>query len=219
MLQKTTIEFLKKLKQNNKKEWFDKNRPAYETAKKDFISFLETLIPKITEFDNSVRGLEAKKCLFRINRDIRFSNDKTPYKSNFGASVNKGGKKSIYPGYYIHVEPGKSFLAGGMYMPPAPELAAIRQEIDYNANEFNKIIADKQFIKYFGGIADEGRLKTAPKGYAKDHPQIELLKNKHFIVVHYFKDDVFYSKDCLKYFIAVFKAMHPFELFLRKVLD
>lgn len=218
MLQKTTLDFLKKLKANNKKEWFDTNRSAYETARKDFTSFLELLVPELSGFDNSLKGLEAKKCVFRINRDIRFSNDKTPYKTNFGASISPGGKKSMTPGYYIHIEPGKSFLAGGVYMPEAPILAAIRQEIDYNAKEFKKILAAKEFVKYFGGIADEGKLRTAPKGYAKDHPQIELLKNKHFIVVHNFKDDKIHSKDFVKYCLAVFKAMYPFDLFLRRAI-
>jgi uncharacterized protein (TIGR02453 family) len=219
MIQKSTIDFLKKLKQNNNKAWFDKNRPAYEISKKDFISFLETIIEKISSFDNSVKGLEAKNCIFRINRDIRFSNDKTPYKSNFGASISKGGKKSFYPGYYIHIEPGKSFLAGGIWMPPAPELNAIRQEIDYNTSDFKKIIKDKSFIKYFGGLDEEDKLKTAPKGYPKDHPEIDLLKYKSYIVVHYLKDQEVLSRSFEKHCIEVFKVLYPFDKFLRKAID
>jgi uncharacterized protein (TIGR02453 family) len=179
---------------------------------------VDILIQKTTEFDKSIKGLEAKKCIFRINRDIRFSKDKTPYKSNFGASISPGGKKSFDPGYYIHIEPGKSFLAGGMWMPPASQLGAIRQEIDYNTKEFKKIISNKDFVKYFGGLDQEGKLQSAPKGYAKDHPSIELLKLKSYIVVHNLKDNEIFSKDLFRNCVSVFKSLYPLDLFLRKAI-
>lgn len=218
MLQKTTLDFLEKLKRNNNKEWFDKNRPVYETAKKDFQQFIETLLHSINSFDGLVKGLEAKSCIFRINRDIRFSNDKTPYKSNLAAGISPGGRKSFSPGYYIHLQPGKSFLAGGMWMPPTPQLNAIRQEIDYNAAEFKKIIGHKDFKKYFGGLEEEDKLKTVPKGYSKDHPEIELLKFKSFIVVHDLKDTEVTAKNFITHCSTILKAMYPLNAFLRRAI-
>jgi uncharacterized protein (TIGR02453 family) len=219
MIEKSTLDFLSKLKKNNNKEWFDKNRPAYEEAKKNYIEFIDGVIQTVGKFDPAVRSLEAKKCIFRINRDIRFSNDKTPYKTNMGADISPGGKKAYSAGYYIHLQPGNSFLAGGVWQPPAPELGAIRQEIDYNSKEFRKILDNKDFKKYFGKLSDEDKVKTAPKGYEKTHPDIEFLKLKSFLVVHDLKDKEVLSKDFQKTCTTIFKAMYPFNNFLRKALD
>ncbi len=132
MFQPSTISFLKSLKKNNNKIWFDKNREKYDAAKDDFEHFVQSLLQKMIAFDPDMKELEAKKCMFRINRDIRFSKDKTPYKINIAASFNKGGKKSINAGYYFHLQPGgNSFVGGGLWMPNVPELKKLRQEIDY----------------------------------------------------------------------------------------
>ncbi len=219
MIQQSTFDFLNKLKKNNNKEWFDKNRDTFELAKKDFRAFIDELIQSTAKFDPAIKMLEAKDCVFRINRDIRFSNDKTPYKTNMGASISPGGKKSFSAGYYFHLQPGASFLAGGMWQPPAPQLSAIRQEIDYNAVEFKKIINNKEFKKQFGALSDEDKVKTAPKGYEKSHPEIEHLKLKSFIVVRNLKDKEVLSKDFLKEATTTFKALYPFDLFLRKACD
>ncbi|HEX8517433.1 MAG TPA: DUF2461 domain-containing protein, partial [Bacteroidia bacterium] len=141
MIQRSTLEFLAKLKKNNTKDWFDKNRKEYDSAKENYKEFLAELILNISKFDPAVKSLEPKDCMFRINRDIRFSNDKTPYKTNIGASIAPGGKKSDSAGYYIHIQPGASFLAGGVWHPEPPQLNAIRQEIDYNMDEFRKLTA------------------------------------------------------------------------------
>ncbi|MBS1634900.1 MAG: DUF2461 domain-containing protein [Bacteroidetes bacterium] len=215
----TTFQFLKGLAKNNSKEWFDANRKTYETGKAEMEGTVKQIIDRVAKFDKEIEGLEAKKCLFRINRDIRFSKDKTPYKQNMGASINPGGRKSPLPGYYVHVEPGKSFLAGGCYAPEPDILSAIRQEIDYHGTEFRKILNAKDFKTYFGGLADEEKVKSAPKGYDKDHPDIELLKNKHFIVIHYLKDSQVNDKDFPVYAAKVFKAMHAFNLFLRRCVE
>ena len=135
MLQPATLTFLKGLKKNNNKPWFDANRKKYEASKADFISFVDNTISAITKFDPAVSSLKAKDCIFRINRDIRFSKDKSPYKSNMGAYINPGGKKINTPGYYFHCEPGQSFAAGGLYIPEPGVLAKIRQEIDYSFAE------------------------------------------------------------------------------------
>jgi uncharacterized protein (TIGR02453 family) len=166
-----------------------------------------------------VKSLEPKNCIFRINRDIRFSNDKTPYKVNMGASIGPGGKKSYDAGYYIHIQPGASFLAGGVWQPPSPMLNAIRQEIDYNSEEFNKLIKNKEFKKHFGALSEEDKVKTTPKGYDKSHPDIESLKLKSFIMVHDLKDTQVLSKDFIKHCETVFKAMHPVNLFLRRAIE
>ncbi|MEO6329933.1 MAG: DUF2461 domain-containing protein, partial [Ginsengibacter sp.] len=145
MFQSSTILFLKTLAKNNNKIWFDEHRSNYLAAKSDYENFVSALIKKVGNFDLDIKELQPKECTFRINRDIRFSKDKTPYKTNMGASLNRGGKKSIYAGYYFHLEPGnKSFAGGGLWMPVAPELKKVRQEVDYNFDEFTDILKNKQ---------------------------------------------------------------------------
>ena len=213
-----TIQFLKQIKKNNNREWFEKNKAVYLQAKEEYEVVVQQVINNTAKFDPPVAGLEAAKTTFRIYKDVRFSKDKTPYKSNFGASINPGGKKSLLAGYYMHAEPGNSFLAGGCYMPQPDKLAAIRQEIDYNYADFKKILNQATFKKYFNGISDEGKLVNPPKGYDKENPAAEALKNKHFIVVHNIDDKTLVSKDFPKYAASVFKAMHPFILFLREAM-
>lgn len=220
MIQPSTLEFLKKIKNNNNRDWFEKNKDAYKAAQADVEQSVNGIIAGIRLFDKRIEStLEAKKCLFRIYRDTRFSTDKTPYKVNLGASINPGGRMAAVPGYYIHIEPRGCFLAGGMYMPPAPELAKIRQEIDYNLADFEKLLKAKDFKKYFNGLDDFDKLKTAPKGYPKDHPAISYLQHKHFVVSHYLKDADLCSKTFVKNAVATFKAMHPLALFLQHAID
>lgn len=219
MINKTTLEFLAQLGKNNNKGWFEKNRPSYEIAKNNFKEFVEQLILNVSKFDPSVKHLLAKDCIFRINRDVRFSKNKDPYKNNFGAILAPGGKKSFAAGYYFQLQPDSSFLAGGMWQPPSPQINAIRQEIDYNANEFKKIISNKKFKEYFGELSNEDKLKSVPKGYDKSHPEIELLKHKSFIVVHNLKDKDVLSGHLIKNSTAIFKVMHPFNSFLRRACD
>lgn len=144
MLQQNTLTFLSNLKKNNHKDWFEKNRNHYEDAKNNFLAFVTEVIALVEKIDPSIVGLEAKKCVFRINRDVRFSKDKSPYKTNMGASISKGGKKIQCAGYYFHLEPNNTFIAGGLWMPPAEQLQKLRQEIDYNFDEFKKIITKKK---------------------------------------------------------------------------
>lgn len=219
MIQESTLAFLKALAKNNNKEWFDKNRGNYELAKSNFIELISKVIVDLGKSDPAIAGQEAKKCVFRINRDIRFSANKTPYKNNFGASISPGGKSSFLAGYYIQLQPGNSFLAGGMWQPESPQLNAIRQEIDYNGEEFSSIISKRDFKKYFGGLSQEDMLKTVPKGYPKDHPQIEFLKLKSFVAVHGLTDKQVLSKDFSKHCVQVFKSMTPLNAFLRRACD
>lgn len=219
MINSSTLKFLKELKSNNNKAWFDIHRGEYEIIKTNLKDFVQVLIDGISEFDPSIKGIEPKNCVFRINRDIRFAKDKSPYKKNIGAFISAGGKKSNLPGYYLHIEPGNCFLAGGLYSPESPDLNKVRQEIDYNLTEFKKIVADKNFKKYFKEIDDFDKLTTTPKGYDKDNPAIEFLKHKSYIVSHELPDSIITSAKAKKHCLEVFKAMLPFHKFLKRSLD
>jgi uncharacterized protein (TIGR02453 family) len=208
-IKKSTLDFLTAINCNNNRDWFLANRPQYLEAKANYESFVQAVIDKIILFEPIMKGLEAKSCVFRINRDIRFSNDKSPYKSHFGGKKN--GDK--FAGYYFHIEPGKSIMAGGAYTPPTPWLSAIREKISDTADEFIKITASKEFIKYFGSIDGE-KLKTAPKGYPKDHPYIELLKFKSYLVVNEASDKLVLSNDFMDHVLNVFKTMKPLNDYL-----
>ena len=220
MIQKSTIAFLKKIKTNNNRDWFVKNKHLYLLAKEDVEKSLEEIITKIKTFDKRISPeINAKKCMFRIYRDVRFSKDKRPYKNNLGASVNPKGKKDISPGYYIHIEPNNSFVAGGMWMPSAPELAKIRQEIDYNLNEFTKITNDKNFKKIVGTLNQNDKLVNIPKGFPKDHKGIEFLKLKSFIAVGSIKEKDVQSKNFIKSVILICKTLQPLNNFLQRAID
>ena len=214
-IKKSTLDFLTSIKSNNNRDWFIGNRSTYLDAKDNFESFVQEIINNLIVIEPIMKGLEAKSCVFRINRDIRFSNDKSPYKSHFGAFIVRGGKKNVdkFAGYYFHIEPGKSMMAGGAYTPPGPWLSAIREKISDNADEFIKIIHTKDFIKYFGSIDGE-KLKTVPKGYSKDHPNIELLKYKSYLVVNEAADKFVLGNNFMDHVINAFKAMKPLNEYL-----
>jgi uncharacterized protein (TIGR02453 family) len=214
-IKKSTLDFLNSIKSNNNRDWFIANRPLYVESKNNFESFVQEIINKTIVFEPIMKGLEAKSCVFRINRDIRFSNDKSPYKSHFGAFIVQGGKKNgdKFAGYYFHIEPGKSIIAGGAYTPPTPWLTEIREKISEKPDEFIKIINSKDFIKYFGKIEGE-KLKTAPKGFPSDHPHIELLKLKSYLVVNEVSDKIVVGNDFSDHVLKVFKAMKPLNDYL-----
>jgi uncharacterized protein (TIGR02453 family) len=215
-IQKSTITFLSDLKKNNEKEWFNSNRGRYIEAKANFESFVQAAINEITKFDPILKGLEAKSCMYRINRDIRFSNDKTVYKTYMGAFIVKGGKNNgdKYAGYYVHVEPGNSsMIAGGAYIPPMPWLTAIREKIDEQGDKFLKILNNKDLKSFFGEIEGE-KLKSAPKGFSKDHPNIELLRMKSYLVSRMISDREITSEGAFELIIKGARAMKPLNDFL-----
>ena len=215
----TTLDFLKKLKNNNNREWFDSNKTEYLASKEIFEEFVSELIKGINKFDKKVSlDLKPKDCTFRIYKDVRFSKDKTPYKNNMSASINPGGKKSNIPGYYFHLEPEACFLAGGVYMPMPDDLKAIRQEIDYNPLPLIDVLKSASFKKEFNGLDEEDKLKNPPKGFNKDHAHSEILKNKHFIVSRKFENKVILKKEGLSKTLDSFKAMYPFLDYLRKAI-
>lgn len=222
MIQPSTIGFLKELKKNNNKPWFDNHKTKYLSAKIDFENFVQQIITSIAAFDDDIKGLQAKNCTFRINRDIRFSKDKTPYKTNMGASFNRGGKKSIFGGYYFHLEPGgKSFIGGGLWMPEPITLQKLRQEIDYCFSEFQKIIGNPQFKKQYKGLEmNEGQmLVNVPKGYDKENPAASFLKLKSFVAIKNISDTLFTSAALLKETERAFKALMPLVKFMNRSLE
>src|SRR4028118_1250631 len=152
MLLPGTIKFLKELKKNNNKPWFDENRPLFEAAKTNFENFVQTILNAYAKKDTDLATLKVKECVFRINRDVRFSKDKTPYKANMGASLNRGGKKSPFAGYYFHCEPEQSFAGGGLWMPMPPQTKKVRQEIDYCFPEFRSIVQSAKFKTIYGDL-------------------------------------------------------------------
>ena len=214
-IRKSTLSFLGDLKNNNERDWFKSNQKSYTEAKLNFELFIQQVIEKVIEFDPILKGLEAKNCIFRINRDIRFSNDKSPYKTNFGAFIVRGGRKNgdKFAGYYLHIEPGKSFIAGGAYMPPSPWLSAIREKIDHDPGRFLKIIQNKDFIKTYGQL-DGDKLKTPPRGYSSDNPNIEFLKFKSYLVLKEVPDKVVLASDYFDIVIDALKVMKPLNDFL-----
>ncbi len=213
------LKFLADIKKNNNREWFEKNKPRYLTVKTSFENFLEAFHKELLKFDDSLGGLNPRKLAFRIYRDVRFSKDKKPYKVNMGAGFSPGGKMMQEPGYYLHIEAGnKSFIAGGLYMPDAANLAKVRQEIDYNADKLKKILSNTKFKKIFNGLDDFDKVKTAPKGYPKDHPQIEFLKHKSFIVSHSFTDKEVMDKKFIRNVAEACRTMKPFHDFLKEAI-
>ena len=191
------------------------NRSAYDNARADYESYVQDIIDHIITFDPILKGLEAKSCTYRINRDIRFSPDKTIYKTHLGAFIVRGGKKNgdRFAGYYIHLEPGNSMIAGGAYVPPSQWLTAIREKISENGKKLAGIIRDQEFIKYFKEIEGE-KLKTAPKGYPKDHPYIELLRMKSFLVSRMISDKEICSPEGFATIIRAAEVMKPLNDFL-----
>lgn len=216
MLEPATIKYLKALSRNNNKPWFDSHRLEYEAARIDFANFIQLVIDELAKTDPTIAGQEARQCVFRINRDIRFSNDKTPYKVHFGASIKRGGRKSPYAGYYFHLEPGKSFIGGGMWMPEAGVLKNIRQEIDYNLDEWEKIVSAKPFKSTYGGLDFDPSftLTRNPKGFENDHPAEKYLRLKCFIAEKSLPDEDLYLSSLHRTTINAYKAIKPMLDFL-----
>ena len=222
MLQPASIKFLKDLKKNNTKEWFDKNRKLYDDAKTDFADLIQAAINKFGKKDESIALLKAKDCMFRINRDVRFSKDKSPYKTNMGASINKAGKKAWNTaGYYFHFEPGGSFVGGGLYQPEPNILKKVRQEIDYNFNDFKKIISDKKFAAVYKDLdrSSEMKLSRPPKDYEADNPAIEYIKLKSFIAMAPISDADLADKNLVKKITDAFEVLQPVIEFLNHATE
>jgi uncharacterized protein (TIGR02453 family) len=221
MLKPSTLQFLKDLKKNNNKLWFDAHRTEYEAAKNDFAEFIQKVIGLFAKTDPTISHLKAKDCLFRINRDVRFSKDKSPYKTNFGAYINPDGKKSMKAGYYFHLEPGNSFMGGGMWQPASEIVKKVRQEIDYNLAEFKKILSSKKIKSIYDGLfIEEGQLLSkVPKGYDPDNPAAEYLKHKSYVTLANIRDGELIDENLTSNTIKAFEAILPLIAFLNKGID
>ncbi len=217
-INKATLNFLSTLEINNNREWFNENKQLYLDAKVNIENVVNDIISEVAEFDASVERLEAKNCIFRIYKDTRFSKDKTPYKTNLGASlVEKGPKTLNHAGYYIHFEPGKSFLAGGVYMTEPKNLKAIREAISSDGEDFLKILNKKSFkdVLELQGT----KLVKVPQGFDKENPMGNYLKFKQFTVFHPLSDTDVLDKDFVKNTVKVLKEIYPFNRFLNEAIS
>lgn len=207
------FDFLKLIDKNNNREWFNDNKNLFLEAQSDFQDFTEELISEMGKFDETILKLDAKKSLLRIYRDTRFSKDKTPYKNYFGASIGMG-KINTKAGFYLHVQPGKSFLGSGIYLPDSPVLKEIRKEIFLFKDDFLKVIDDKDFKKYYEELDQEHKLKNVPQGFEKEDPMGEYLKLKSFIGVHNITNKDLSDKNAVKNVSKIFEAAKPLNDFL-----
>lgn len=214
----TIISFLTELNENNHKEWFDANKERYLKAKQEMEDLVQEVIEKISIFDPSIADQVAKKCVYRIYRDVRFSKNKVPYKNNMGGFIVPGGKKSGKAGYYLHLEPGNSFIAGGVYMPESANLKKIREEVLYNTEAFKSIIESDEFVKTFGQVEGE-KLKRPPKGFPADFKDIELLKFKSYTVLHRITNAQVNKAEFVDEAVEVFRVMKDFNYFLNQAMD
>ena len=222
MLAASTLQFLKSLDKNNNKAWFDTHKKQYDAAKQDFAALTQKVITQFGKKEPAIALLQPKECMFRINRDVRFSKNKAPYKNNMGSSIKAGGKKSLLAGYYIHLEPGgKSFVGGGLYMPDAAFVGKIRQEIDYNYAEFLKIVQNKKFVAQYGGLDfSEGMsLVREPKGYEKENPAITYIKLKSWVATAPLSDTALQDKNLTTQLTKAFEYLQPLISFLNEGIN
>ncbi|PZX62781.1 DUF2461 domain-containing protein [Hydrotalea sandarakina] len=221
MLNKSTISFLKNLAKHNNREWMQANRPAYEAARADFLQFTQQVLTGFAKHEPDLLPLQPKDCVFRQNRDVRFSADKSPYKINMGAAFSKGGKKSVLAGYYFHLEPGKSFVGGGLWMPDKALVQKVRQEIDYCWDEWQLMLKNKSFQKHYGDFSREPAmvLQREPKGYDKNNPAIAYLKMKSWVAAQPLTDAALTESDLVKNVIDAFKALQPFVHFMNRAIE
>jgi uncharacterized protein (TIGR02453 family) len=220
MISPETFKFLSDLARNNNREWFQDNKPRYDAAQQNVIDFAAGLIKELSKIDAGINpDMDPKKCVLRIYRDVRFSLDKTPYKTNMSIGRLRTGNAKEGIGYFVQIEPEASFIAGGYWMPPADHLKAIRQEIDYNAAELKRIVEAPAYVKLFGNfLHQEDKLKTIPKGYEADNANIELLKLKSFIAVHDLQDKELSRPDAVKHVAEICSEIYPLNEFLNKAI-
>jgi uncharacterized protein (TIGR02453 family) len=207
------IPFLRELSQNNHREWFETHRKEYELAKTELLELVSGLIGEIATFDQTIQHLDPKKCIFRINRDVRFSKDKSPYKQYMSAFFSKDGKSSQFGGYYIHFEPENCFVGGGVYSPPPEVQQAIRREIYFNSTEFVDIIERESFKKTFGTLQYDKYFRV-PKGFPADFEFGELLKYKHYVASCPLPDNIVQNSDIQQFAVGIFKKLYPLNQFL-----
>ncbi len=213
------LAFLKELQQNNNREWFLDNKSRFDVLKKGFIEEVQQLIEQIALFDPEITGVEAKDCIYRIYRDVRFSPDKTPYKNHFAAYIVQGGRRSSErAGYYMHIQPDGCFLSGGVWCPPPPLLKMLRKDIYDNMDEFLGILEEPSFKALFPDLEGE-TLKRMPAGYPADYEHDEILRHKDFCVVSYQPESFFTNDNWLEESVKCYKKLQPFNRFLNYTVD
>lgn len=218
MLNKSTIDYLNELTENNNKAWFEKNKKWYDEAREDVESLVGELIQRLCSFDEGIIGVNAQDSMFRINKDARFVKEKIPFKTHLGAAIAPGGKKSGLAGYYLHIEPnGESFVAGGIWMPEKEPLYKIRQVIADHAWDFKKILNQRQFKIAFGLLEDH-QGKTIPKEFSKGHPEADLLKYKSFIVSHAYDDKEVLAEDFIDRVAEICQTLYPLNRFINDAI-
>lgn len=215
---KEIIDFLSKLEKNNNREWFDENRDTYQACRLKVLHITEVLINEIRSFDPELPFIDPKKCVFRIFRDVRFSKNKQPYKTNFGAFIARDGRKGGNPGYYFHIQPGASFIGGGVYMPEPSKLKAIRTEIFNHPQDLLELLEEPDFKKSFQLYGDD-KLKTAPKGFPKDFEHIDLLRYKSYAPFMNVPDSVLLGDDVIEFILNQFKLLSTFNHYLNHAID
>lgn len=218
MLAKSTVQFLRSLDQNNNRDWFNANKAEFLKANDNVIALAGELINRISRFDKTVEGLDPKTCVFRIYRDVRFSKDKSPYKTNLGAFIAPGGKKAMFPGYYFHIQPRMFFAAAGKHLPNSAELLKIRNAISRKPKDFAKIVTAPKFRQRFGDMDGE-RLRNPPVGFLAADPLIEFIKLKSFTVSEEFSSSDATSPEYPRMLAESFKSAYPFVSFLRAALS
>jgi len=214
-IKNSAIDFLKKLSKNNNREWFSKNKNLYVAAHENVLAFVDALLSEMRRHDN-IETRTAKDSLFRIYRDIRFSKDKTPYKT-YWAGHFKRATKRLRGGYYFQIGPGETMAAGGFFSLDTKDLLRIRKDIDMNFNDWKKLLADKMIANSFGQLKGD-RVTTSPKGFSKDNPAIELLKHKQFYFSRSFTDKEVLSNDFMKEMNQTFKSLRPYFDYMSEVL-
>jgi|SRR6185437_2163318 len=214
MLKQSTLDYLKALKANNNKEWFEKNRKKYDEARADQLALISSVLAEMGKWDDRIKGSDPKKCTMRINRDIRFSKDKSPYKSNLSFHISPAGG---HAGYYFHLEPDSTFVGGGLYGLEPAQIKAVRQEIDYNTREFSGIMNNAAFKKLFPVLKGDA-LQNVPKDYPKDHPAAEWLKHKDFVISAKLENKELFAPDLVRKTNNIYKTMQPFMLFMDRAL-
>jgi uncharacterized protein (TIGR02453 family) len=221
MLTKESLQFLDDLKANNNRDWFQDNKKRYEIFKKDYHQLVSDFLDTMKPLDPSLELLQVKDCTFRINRDIRFSKDKSPYKAHLGVWLSSGAKGANRSGYYVHIEKGASFIAGGFYSPDSEELKKVRKEIAFFYDDLEEILKEKNFKKEFGSldINENNSLKSMPRGYEKDHPAIEFLKLKSFTVSQKYDISEVTKKDFVAKMSQKLITLKPFNEFINRALE
>lgn len=219
MIKKDHLKFLKEVKKNNNRVWFEDQKKRYKDLKADLLESIHEIALELQKYDDNLEinpgNLSSRTKVFRIYRDVRFSKDKTPYKTNFAGEINRGKMKDGFPGYYIHIEPGGCFVAGGIYMPESKILKELRKKIDTKYKVLDGILNDKDFKKMFPvGLSNERMLKTSPRDYSVDHPGIEYLRHKDFTVFKSLSDEEVLSSEFEEKVIDICKQIAKLNEFL-----